>query len=274
MHLAELFRKCRSEKRAAVMPFLTSGYPTDKIFIELLRGMIRAGADLIEIGVPFSDPLADGKSIQKSSETALANGVTIDRTLRLAERAVRGQSVPLVLMSYYNPILSYGLERLLKRMARSNFRGLIIPDLVLEEGAEMEELCRRHGVDLIYLLAPTSNRERRLEIIRRTGGFVYLVSVAGVTGARQVLPRKLKAWIRRVKKESTHPVCVGFGISSQRQIREISGAADGIIIGSALVEIINRAPNRALMIKNVESFISGFRKQVERATTDKSRTGN
>ena len=261
LNIPDVFMTCKREQRAALMPFLTSGYPSDKMFMELIRGMIRAGADMIEIGVPFSDPLADGRSIQKSSEMALANGINIDRTLRLARMAVDGQTVPLVLMSYFNPILAFGEKRLLQRMRLSGFRGLIIPDLVPEEGTKMEKLCRQYEIDLIYLLAPTSDHKRRRQIIDRASGFVYLVSVAGVTGTRKVLPRSLKTWIRQVKKESTLPVCVGFGISNPRQAREISRDADGVIVGSALVEIIEKAPNERRMIHDVHSFVSQMKTQ-------------
>jgi tryptophan synthase alpha chain len=147
-------------------------------------------------------------------------------------------------------------------MRRANFSGMIIPDLVPEEGAEMERLCRENEIDLIYLLAPTSNKARRSQIIRRSRGFVYLVSVAGVTGARNKLPQSLFNWIRKVKRESNQPVCVGFGISNGQQARAISKTADGIIVGSALVEIINRASNTKQMIKNVESFVTRLRKNV------------
>ncbi len=262
LNIPDVFMTCRREQRAAVMPFLTSGYPSDKMFIELIRSMIRAGADMIEIGVPFSDPLADGRSIQKSSEAALANGIDIDRTLDLAREAVNGQLAPLIMMSYLNPILAYGEERLLRRMRRSNFKGMIIPDLIPEEGANMEQLCRKHEIDLIYLLAPTSDRKRRKRIIRHGSGFVYLVSVAGVTGTRKALPRSLKTWIRQVKKESALPVCVGFGISNPQQAREISREADGVIVGSALVEIIERAPNKRRMIQDTQSFVSQMKTQI------------
>jgi tryptophan synthase alpha chain len=260
MEIPDVFEMCRQERRAALMPFLTSGYPSEKLFTELIRTMIRAGADMIEIGVPFSDPLADGPSIQKSSETALADGINLERTLHLAADAIDGHAAPLILMSYINPILAYGKERLLRKMRRSGFRGIIIPDLIPEEGREMERLCREQAIDMIYLLAPTSDDARRRRIIQHTSGFVYLVSVAGVTGARKELPPSLRAWIRQVKQESTLPVCVGFGISRASQARELSGEADGIIIGSALVEIIERSHRKRQMVRDVDSFISDMRK--------------
>ena len=260
--IADIFENCHSEKRAAVMPFLTAGFPSDNTFVRILEGMVRGGADMVEIGIPFSDPLADGKSIQRSSEAALANGMNIDKALQLAQRAVNGKKTPLILMSYINPILAYGPDRLLRNMYRSGFRGLIIPDLVLEEGGEMERLCRNHRIDLIYLLAPTSTKERQKRIVRRTSGFLYLVSVAGVTGARKTFPKKTHAWIRRVRRESPLPVCVGFGISSLQQAKTIAQNADGVIVGSVLVDIIGRESDEKSMVSAVERFVARLRKQM------------
>ncbi|MCP4566606.1 MAG: tryptophan synthase subunit alpha [FCB group bacterium] len=262
MDLSKVFDQCRSGHRAAVMPFLTAGFPSEKLFGKLLAEVVKAGADMIEIGVPFSDPLADGKSIQKSSEQALANGINMDRTLKLCTKTMKGVSTPLILMSYINPILAYGAELLLKRMHRTGFRGLIVPDLVPEEGQEMERLCRQEKIDLIYLLAPTSTAERRKQIVNRSSGFVYLVSIVGVTGARKSFPPEIHSWIQQVKRESPLPVCVGFGISDHRQAKAIARNADGVIVGSALTEIIRQAENEEDMIANVESFVSQLRNKV------------
>jgi len=262
MNVAEVFSQCRSGQRAAVMPFLTAGFPSEKLFCKLLAGIVKGGADMIEIGIPFSDPLADGKSIQRSSEQSLANGINIDRTLQMCSRTLNGFSTPLILMSYINPILAYGTELLLRRMYRAGFRGLIVPDLVPEEGREMERMCRQSNIDLIYLLAPTSTAERCRQIVNRSGGFVYLVSVAGVTGVRKSFPPEIHKWIRKVKKDSPLPVCVGFGISNHRQAKAISRNADGVIVGSALVEIIRQAANENRMIADVKSFVSKLRNQV------------
>lgn len=260
--IADIFEKCKSENRAAIMPFLTAGFPNEKIFLQLLRALARAGSDMIEVGIPFSDPLADGRSIQFSSQTALENGTNLERTIRLLERRHFGNEVPLIMMSYYNPIIAFGASQLVRNAHGAGIVGLIIPDMIPEEGSAMESLCRKHGLDQIYLLAPTSNGKRRSAIIKRSGGFVYLVSVTGVTGARKSLPRGLNSWIRQIKKESLLPVCVGFGISDYRQAREISRVADGIIIGSAIVEIIRQAKNTRSMIYEVERFISRLRERI------------
>lgn len=262
MELSEIFSNCRSDHRAAVMPFLTAGFPSEKLFGKLLAGVVKAGADMIEIGVPFSDPLADGKSIQKASEQALANGINMDRILQICARTMKDGTTPMILMSYINPILAYGTELLLKRMHRAGFRGLIVPDLVPEEGKKMERLCRQGKIDLIYLLAPTSTAERRTQIVNRSSGFVYLVSVVGVTGTRKSFPPEIHNWIRQVKRESPLPVCVGFGISDHRQAKAIARNADGVIVGSALTEIIRQAESEKDMMAGVKSFVSQLRDQV------------
>lgn len=260
MALADVFRTCKAEKRPAIMPFLTAGFPSEKAFARILRAVARSGADMIEIGIPFSDPLADGKAIQMSSQTALANGITAERALRLCRSAMDGCRVPLVMMSYYNPVLACGRRRLVQKMRASGFQGMIIPDLVPEEGEAMRTVCRKEDIDLVYLLAPTSTEARRARIIRQSSGFVYLVSVAGVTGARKTLPRSLTKWIRQVKTECPLPVCVGFGISTLRQAKELSRVADGIIIGSALVDIMVRATGTRQMSKEVGGFIARLRR--------------
>lgn len=260
--ITEVFKKCKAENRAAIMPFLTAGFPSEKTFLRLLRTLIASGADMIEIGIPFSDPLADGRSIQYSSQTALKNGASMQRTIQLLAEMGADNEVPLILMSYYNPIHTMGRARFARKAQKAGVQGLIVPDVVLEEGKAMETICKENGLDLIYLLAPTSTDERRSQIIRRSSGFVYLVSLIGVTGARRKLPRHLNYWIRQVKKESPLPICVGFGISDHRQAREISRVADGVIIGSAIVEIIRKSDGASQMINDVGRFISQLKERV------------
>jgi len=254
--ISNAFEKCRREKRKALMPYLTAGYPDDRTFIMLLKEIIKAGADMIEIGIPFSDPLADGKTIQSSSQIALRNGTNINRIFRQLSELANRYKVPLIIMSYYNPILQYGTSRFLKKSMSSGGRGLIIPDLIPDEGIAIENNCRAAGVDLIYLLAPTSNAQRRQLIIKRSQGFVYLVSVAGVTGARKRLPKSLNRWITQIKKESCLPVCVGFGISGLPQAKSVARVADGVIIGSAIIDIIKKSSGTQQAVLNVGRFIS------------------
>jgi tryptophan synthase alpha chain len=257
--ISEAFENCRKANRKALIPYLTAGFPGGKLFVALLREFMDAGADLLEVGIPFSDPLADGRSIQYSSQKTLESGMNMQRTFELLDDLGNSGKIPLILMSYYNPILSYGLSRFARNAKKVGVGGLIIPDMIPEEGKSVERLCRSYGLDLVYLLAPTSNPQRRKKIIGRSRGFVYLVSVTGVTGQRERLPAYLNPWVRRVKKESTLPVCVGFGISDAQQARSISRVADGIIVGSAIIELIRRESRSAQMIKKTRRFIHDLR---------------
>jgi tryptophan synthase alpha chain len=263
--IAATFARCNTEKKKALMPFLTAGFPDERTFLQLVKELIRSGADLIEIGIPFSDPLADGKSIQFSSQKALEAGITLDKILRLLGTLEKNHSVPLIIMSYLNPIRAYGVSTFFGKAYDAGVRGLIIPDLIPEEGKEVEHLSSQNGIDLIYLLAPTSSEKRRKMIVTRSRGFVYLVSVTGVTGARKNLPQTLNAWIRRTKKESPIPVCVGFGISGLPQAKQVAGVADGIIIGSAIVEIIRKSSGTRQAVAAAGKFVSKLRKGIDNA---------
>lgn len=261
--LTETFSDCRKNKSKAFIPFLTSGYPDKNIFMRLMQEFRESGANIIEIGIPFSDPMADGKSIQFSSQKALENGVTIGKTFAYLSALQNGHNIPIVIMSYLNPILSYGLLPFVKDAADCGVQGLIIPDLIPDEGKNIERLCSQGGIDLIYLLAPTSNSDRRKLILERTHAFVYLVAVAGVTGVRQTLPANLSSWIAKVKHESRLPVCVGFGVSNSQQASIISRHADGIIVGSAIIEIMRQSKASRQIIANVGHFMRQIRRELD-----------
>lgn len=263
LSISETFARCRQEKRKALMPYLTAGYPSEKIFVKLLKEVIKNGADMVEIGVPFSDPLADGKTIQGSSQIALDNGININKIFKLLGELEDKYNVPLIIMGYYNPILQYGISKFLDQSKAVGGRGLIIPDIIPDEGLSIEKSCKKSEIDLVYLLAPTSNSKRRKLILERSSGFVYLVSVAGVTGARKSLPENLNRWIVKVKKESRLPVCVGFGISDLAQAKSISKVADGVIIGSAIIDIIKKSSGSQEAVSNVGRFIKSIRKGID-----------
>jgi len=257
--ISQTFARCTAHNQKALIPFLTAGFPDDQTFLRLLEKVGRVGADMIEIGIPFSDPLADGPAIQYASQEALAQGMTVERTLRLLRTSNRRHQVPRIIMSYYNPIHAYGLSRFVEQARKVGISGLIIPDLIWEEGLEAERVCQKHHLDLIYLLARTSPPARRRQIIKRSSGFVYLVSVTGVTGARTQFPRQLRSWITQIKRESPLPVCVGFGISNHTQAREISRAADGIIIGSAIIDVIRQANGSRQAVTDTGTFLRRIR---------------
>ena len=261
--IGDTFEHCRRTDRKALMPFLTAGYPDGRSFVQLLRTFSESGADLIEVGIPFSDPMADGKTIQFSSRKALLNGVTVENTLASLSQLGESFDTPLIIMSYYNPIYSYGFKRFLQRARLAGVRGLIIPDLIPEEGTAVERLCRSHRIDLIYLLAPTTQAQRRRMVVGRSRGFVYLVSVTGVTGARKSLPGYLNKWISDVKTECRLPVCVGFGIADVQQAVTVSEKADGVIIGSAIIDIIRRAPEPRQAVTRVRTFLKQLRKGLD-----------
>jgi tryptophan synthase alpha chain len=239
----------------ALIPYITVGYPDLEITKKAVRLLADLGADIIELGIPFSDPMADGATIQESSFQALQNGVTTETCLETARILRQITQVPLVFMTYFNPVLKYGIDRFCLGCENSGIDGLIVPDLPPEEGSDLEKAGKEHSLDLIYLLAPTSTPERIRTVAKKSSGFVYLVSIAGVTGARNSLPVTLENFIGRVRISAQQPLCVGFGISTPDQARQISTAADGVIIGSKLIQLIKSDPS----LKSLESFIQEVR---------------
>ncbi len=225
----------------ALMPFITVGYPSIEATLKIVPMLAENGCDIIELGIPYSDPLADGVTIQKASFHALENGVTPQLCLDVARELSRNVNIPLVFMSYYNPVFTYGLNEFCSVSAQSGIDGLIIPDLPPDEGAELEAISKKHNLDLVYLLAPTSNEERIKLVTSRSQGFIYLVSVSGVTGARGSLPHDLQRFVSRVRKATNKPLCIGFGISNAEQARQVAQIADGVIIGSRLIQLMENS---------------------------------
>lgn len=239
--ISRAFQQAREAGRAALMPYFTLGYPDAPTSLEVIEAIAEAGADLIELGVPFSDPLADGPTIQNSTHIALEKGISVRACLELtAELRRRGVRQPFLLMGYVNPILAYGVERYAADAAESGADGLIVPDLPPEEAETLEAACRNHGLALVYLVSPASPPERVALVARRTEGFLYLVSLTGVTGARSELPAGLAEFIARVRQVACTPLAVGFGISTPQQARLVGQLADGVIVGSALIEAAGR----------------------------------
>ncbi len=238
------FARLKAQGKRALIAYLTVGFPSVKLLPELVRGLADAGVDLIELGVPFSDPLADGPTIQAASQWALKQGVTPARIFQEVQRLRReGVELPLVLMTYVNPVLKFGVDRFCRRCAASGVDGLIVPDLPPEEAGELKAAARRHRIDTIFLAAPTSPPDRLRRVARASTGFIYYVSLTGVTGARGAVPFDA-AQIRALRRMTRLPVCVGFGVSGPAQVRRIAQAADGVIVGSALLDVIARADGR------------------------------
>ncbi|MCS7259979.1 MAG: tryptophan synthase subunit alpha [Anaerolineae bacterium] len=226
----------------AFMPYVMLGFPDPDTCRTVIEQLVDVGADLFELGVPFSDPLADGPVIQAAAQRALEHGITLADCIALvAELRAQGFATPAVLMSYVNPILAYGLERFVADSAAAGVDGCIVPDLPPEEAGDLEALCRHYGMALIYLVAPNSPPERIALVAARTQGFLYLVSVTGVTGARDVLPPTLPEFVARVRTATDQPLALGFGIQSGEQARAMRDLVDGVIVGSALVERAGRS---------------------------------
>jgi len=224
----------------ALIAYLTIGYPTIEATKKAVSILSQSGCDIIELGIPFSDPLADGVTIQKASYNALQQGITPQACLEVAYQLRQRMATPLIFMGYYNPILSFGLDSFCQASAKAGIDGLIIPDLPPEEGGELEASARKFKLDLIYLLAPTSTEERVSMIAKRSQGFIYLVSLTGVTGARQTLPPELEDFVKRVRQKAKQPLCVGFGISTPEQAKRVATVADGIIVGSRLIQLMEQ----------------------------------
>jgi tryptophan synthase alpha chain len=243
------------------MPYYTLGYPTLAASLEVIAAIAAAGADLIELGVPFSDPLADGPTIQHSTQVALEQGMTVRRCLeQVADLRGRGVSQPLLLMGYANPLLAYGVQRYTADAASVGADGLIVPDLPLEEAGEVQAACRAAGLALVYLLSPASPPERIARVAAQTSGFLYLVSLNGVTGARSELPPGLPEFVQRVKAAAHTPVAVGFGISTPEQARLVGGLADGVIVGSALIDAVRRGTEPA---RAATEFVAALRRGLD-----------
>ena len=224
--------------RTALIAYGTVGYPSLEDTLKVVPLLASSGCDIVELGIPFSDPLADGATIQKSSFHALQNGVTPKLCLEVARELSQKVDIPLVFMTYFNPVFSYGLEEFCRACASSGIDGLIIPDLPPEEGSELEAITQKQDIDLIYLLAPTTTEERIRLLAERSRGFIYLVSVTGVTGVRDNLPPGLEAFVTKVRKIASQPLCVGFGISTPEQARRVARIADGVIVGSRIIQLM------------------------------------
>jgi len=222
----------------ALIAYLTIGYPDIETMQEAVSILAANGCDIIELGIPFSDPLADGATIQKASHQALKQGITPETCLEVASRLRQRVDLPLVFMSYYNPIFNFGLEAFCQASAEAGINGLIIPDLPPEEGTGLEAITRNFDLDLIYLLAPTSTEERITTVAERARGFIYLVSLTGVTGARRSLPVELEGFVNRVRQKAKQPLCVGFGVSTPEQAKRVAKIADGVIVGSRFIQLI------------------------------------
>ncbi|MBN1201974.1 MAG: tryptophan synthase subunit alpha [Anaerolineae bacterium] len=235
--IATMFARAKSTGRAAFLPYFPVGFPTYADSLDAIEAMAGAGVDAFEIGIPFSDPLADGPTIQAATQIALENGITVRKCIEAVhDLRARGVEQPMLLMGYLNPLLAYRLEAFVADAHAAGAQGLIVPDLPPDEMPELADLCAKHGLAQVCFLAPTSSEDRIKQAAARATGFLYLVSITGVTGARQTLPPDLTGFIERVRAHTITPLVLGFGISQPEQARSMNGLVDGFIVGSALVK--------------------------------------
>ena len=235
--LTRCLARAGKNKEKLFCAYVMLGYPSVAKTEAVVRVLEQAGTDILELGFPFSDPLADGPTIQYASEHAIRNGVTLEDAFRVVKRLRhRGIEIPILFFSYLNPILCYGASRFVRRLQASGFDGSIVPDLPPEEGKELETMLRQSRLSMVYLIAPTTRRNRMRAIAGRSNGFIYYVSLRGITGARRAVPRDLVKTVKILKRLTRKPVLVGFGISQPEQVRTITRVADGVVVGSAIID--------------------------------------
>lgn len=264
--ITHAFERAQHEERGILIPYFMCGYPSATQSIELVLAAAAGGADIIELGMPFSDPLADGATIQHAGHVALERGMTMSGCLEIARQVAAQYTVPLLFMGYYNPILAYGLERFCQEAASSGVCGFIIPDLPLEEALPLQQAANQHGLALIFLVPPTTSNDRIAQIVKAAtsnpGGFLYCVSLSGVTGSRAGLPTHLRSFITRVRgytKDYNLPLVVGFGLSTPEHIAEVISYAEGAVVGSALVNLIDQH-EESQQVEAVKKYIASLRK--------------
>jgi tryptophan synthase alpha chain len=245
--LSQAIRTVSAKGQPAIVAYLTAGYPSREKFAEHLQAVAK-GADAVEIGVPFSDPMADGVTIQRSSHSALAQGVSLRWILDTLQSLPR-LDTPLLLMSYLNPLLAFGLSRLAETAARANVAGIIVPDLPLDESNELRQALEAKGLALIQMVTPVTQPERLKQLCTGSQGFVYAVTMTGTTGKNVAVPEDVLGYLDRVRALSTAPVCAGFGIRSRDQVVRLKGHVDGVIVGSALVEVLERGEDPTAWLK-------------------------
>ena len=244
----------------AFIPFITGGDPSLEITEQLLYAMEEAGADIIEIGIPFSDPIAEGPVIQAANERALAAGCTTDRLFETVKKAREKVQVPMVFLTYLNPIFTYGKERFMERCRECGIQGVIVPDMPFEEKGELREVCREYGVEIISLIAPTSH-ERITAIAKEAEGYIYCVSSLGVTGMRKEISTDIQGMVDKVHHVTKVPCAVGFGISTPEQAQKMAAVSDGVIVGSRIVKIVEEYGEKA--VPYVKEYVGNMKKALK-----------
>jgi tryptophan synthase alpha chain len=265
MRIERKFQSLREKGRAALVTYITAGDPSLELTPDIVFQLEKSGADIVELGVPFSDPMADGPTIQLASERALKGGTTLHGVLDAVRMIRRHSEIPLLLFGYYNPFFAYGLEKLAADASEAGVDGILSVDLPPEEAEEFKIYTDNKGLNLVFLLAPNSTAERISLVAKHASGFVYLVSVTGVTGERPSLDYSLEPVINEIRKHIRLPVGVGFGVSTPSQASKIASLADAVIVGSALVRIIEKdGNNTVLLLDKIGDFVSGLSKECDK----------
>ncbi len=253
----------KAQKKKALVAFLTAGYPDMKTTEELVLLFEKNGADIIELGVPFSDPVADGPTIQFSSEMALRRGIHLTQILALVKKLRQKTQIPIILMSYLNPLQRQGFAKMAAKARQCGVDGFIIPDLIPEESASLSRLCRGLDLSLIYLVAPNTPAARLVTIDKKSDSFVYIVSILGVTGARATLPPSVKGYLHRTQQCISHPRIIGFGISGPAQILQLKQYVDGFIVASAFIDILRRTNGKKAQQRKLTDLLRSLRSALD-----------
>lgn len=250
------FKELKKKREKAFIAFIMAGDPSLAVTRKLIFELEKQGADIIELGVPFSDPLADGPTIQRSSERALKNKINVDSVCDLVKNVRSKTQIPIAFLTYYNLVYHRGLEGFVRKAKVSGVDGVIIPDLPPEESEELRRIGKKNKFSIIHLLAPTSSEERIKMVSNASTGFIYYVSLTGTTGVRKELPKEIASSLRKIKKITKRPLCVGFGISRPEQVKQISRLADGVIVGSAIIKVIEKNTGKKDLVRKVGRFVS------------------
>jgi len=253
------FKDLKAKKKKAFIAFITAGYPSLAVTEKLILEFSRSGVDIVELGVPFSDPMADGPVIQESSFEALKKKTNLYDILKSVKKIRKSTQMPICLMTYYNPIFIFGEEKFVKVARSCGVDGVIVPDLPPEEGKSLIRLCNKYGLDNICFIAPTTAASRMKRIAGIARGFIYYVSLTGVTGARRALPQDVVKNLSIIKCLTSKPVCVGFGVSTGAQVKQMMKIADGVIVGSAIVKKIKQNLGRPDLVKRVGNFVRSLK---------------
>jgi tryptophan synthase alpha chain len=254
--IQQRFDALKQEGRKAFIPYIMFGDPDIKTTESLILMLEDCGADVIELGVPFTDPVADGPTIQMAAERALANGVTLSKIIKSVSTIRKRTDIPIALMTYYNPVYKYGDGRFVKDAVKAGVDGVIIPDLPPDEAGDFIKEARRVNLDTIFLLAPTSTEDRIRLVSKASRGFIYYVSMTGITGSQLTIDNTIKRSVNKIRSVSKKPVCVGFGVSAPDEARAMSSLADGVIVGSAIVKVLNTTPSK------LKRFLVNLRKAI------------